>query len=358
MYSGTPGNRGGEMSASVEIANPLDDGRWNNRLASSPQNSFFHTSNWARVLHESYDYHPVYSVILENGSLLALIPLMEVNSILTGRRGVSLPFTDYCDPISNDQTHLQSAIDCLRRYGKEADWKYIEFRGDGYFTDKVPCYGYYYGHNLSLSQDGDYFKEIFRDSTWRNIRKSQRLGIRVEISTSLESLSEFYRLNCLTRRVHGLPPQPFYFFSKINEHILSKGLGLVILASYNQDYIAGAVFFHFGDRAYYKFGASNRKFQQLRANNLLMWEAIRWYSEKGYRELCFGRTNANATGLRQFKNGWGARERIIKYYRYDTHTNRFLGSSEPCRECGYSILSRVPLPLLKAAGRLMYRHMG
>jgi hypothetical protein len=174
----------------------------------------------------------------------------------------------------------------------------------------------------------------------------------------LDAMTEFYRLHCSTRRMHGLPPQPFSFFRNINEFIISENLGLVALASYKGEYISGAVYFHFDGRASYKFGASNRDYQDLRAANLVMWEAINRYIENGYRSFCFGRTNADASGLRQFKNGWGARERIIRYYRYDPAGKRFLGDSAPYREKGYGILTRMPLPLLRAAGRMLYRHMG
>ncbi len=346
------------MSASVVFINPLEDADWNDRLASSPGHSFFHTSNWAQVLHESYDYQPVYAAIIENGEFLALIPVMEVRSILTGRRGVSLPFTDYCEPISTGERHLLAAMDSLREYGKDAGWKYIEFRGDGYFGDNVPCFGYYYGHKLSVAKNAADLSADMRDSTRRNIKKARKSGVRVEIATSLEAMTAFYRLHVMTRRMHGLPPQPFSFFRNIHEYIISENLGLIILASYKEKYISGAVYFHFNDQAFYKYGASNRNYQELRASNLVMWEAINWYSAKGCRTFCFGRTDTDAAGLRQFKSGWGAEERTINYYRYAPGKERFLGTSEPSKERGYGILTKMPLPMLLLAGRVLYRHMG
>lgn len=358
MESVAPGHGCGKMSASVVIANPLEDADWNNRLALSPGHSFFHTSNWARVLHESYDYQPVYAAIIENGTLLAMVPVMEVKSRLTGRRGVSLPFTDYCEPIRTDERYLQAVLDNLREYGKDAGWKYIEFRGNNYFSDDVPSFGFYYGHTMSLAIDSARLSTNMRDSTRRNIKKAIKSGVRVEIATSMEAMTAFYQLHCLTRRMHGLPPQPFSFFRNIHEYIISENLGLIILASYKDQYISGSVYFHFNDQAVYKYGASDRNYQELRASNLVMWEAINWYSERDYRTICFGRTDTDAAGLRQFKNGWGAEERIINYYRYAPGKERFLGASEPSRERGYGIFTRMPISMLQLAGRMMYRHMG
>lgn len=91
--------------------------------------------------------------------------------------------------------------------------------------------------------------------------------------------------------------------------------------------IAGNVFFHFGKKALYKYGASDKNYQRLRANNLIMWEAIQWYCKNGYTHFCFGRTEPENDGLRQFKNGWGTREYDIRYYKYDLQRNEFIGES-------------------------------
>jgi len=50
---------------------------------------------------------------------------------------------------------------------------------------------------------------------------------------------------------------------------------MVVLASFDQENVAGAIYFHLGEKAVFKYGASDKKFQHLRANNLVMWEAIK-----------------------------------------------------------------------------------
>jgi hypothetical protein len=346
------------MNPRFEIINPLEYDRWNDLVISTPGCSFFHTSNWAKVLYESYGYKPVYFASIDGGKLSALVPCMDVRSILTGRRGVSLPFTDYCEPIVHDERELHAAMPCLTEYGKQANWKYIEFRGKNGFAGDVPYSLYYYGHILPLpGSDEDIFSG-FRDTTRRNIRKAEKTGVQVKISATRESLEEFYRLNCMTRKLHGLPPQPFYFFKNIYDHIISRDLGMIVLASYKEKHIAGAVFFHFGDQAVYKYGASDREYQELRANYLVMWEAIQWYSKGGYGTLCFGKTGADAAGLRQYKTGWGAKENIVKYYRYDLEKECFTGNCSAANDRYYKIFNKMPIPISKIAGLMLYRHVG
>lgn len=346
------------MSLSTKIINPLERPDWDDLVISAQDYSFFHSSNWARVLNDSYGYKPVYSVSMENGRLLALVPCMEVRSILTGKRGVSLPFTDSCNPVIISESRFRDSMDLLKEYGKGANWDYIEFRGGWYFSPDVPCSGYYLGHILPLQGGEEAIFSGFRDSTARNIRKAVKMGVNVELFTTRESMDEFRRLNCITRKLHGLPPQPDHFFDSVYEHVISKNHGMIVLASYNTRKIAGAVFFQFGDRAYYKYGASDRDYQELRANNLVMWEAIRWFSGRGFKTLCFGRTEPGASGLRQFKSGWGSSEQKIMYFRYDLAKERVIGDGSPVKERFYPIFHALPIPLLKIAGIVLYRHMG
>lgn len=342
----------------MNIVNPAHFEKWNEMLLESGKPSIFSSSSWARVLAESYGYEPKYFTIMKNGRLSTLVPVMDVRSFITGRRGVSLPFSDYCEPIFLNDSDKTEAMEAIKSYGKKAGWKFIEFRSADYFSSDVTCFQYYHGHTLQLSDNEEQLLSGMRDSTRRNIKKAERLGVKAESATSIDALENFYRLNCLTRKKHGLPPQPLIFFRKIHEHVLAKNLGFVILASHGGRYVAGAVFFHFGDQAVFKYGASDMNFQELRANNLVLWEAIRRYAEKGYKTFSMGRTEQGASGLRQFKNGWGGEEHLIRYFRFNLAQESFAGDCSPVRERYYRVFHLLPLPILKFSGKLLYRHMG
>ena len=345
----------------IEIINPLNYPGWDELVLSTNNYSFFHSSNWARVLHESYGYKPLYSTLIDTGRILALLPCMEIKSILTGNRAVSLPFTDYCEPIIEQGLSTEifrRLLNNLISYGKKASWNSIELRCQISLPQQVSPSYTCYGHTLDVSKKEDETFSAFRDSTKRNIRKAIKEGVKVEISNSLDSVKEFYRLNYLTRKDHGLPPQPFRFFEKVYEHVLSKDKGFVALSSYEDTYIAGAIYFHFGENAVYKYGASDRHYQHLRANNLVMWEAIKWYSQNGYKSLCFGRTEPENDGLLQYKRGWNAKERTINYYKYDIKKETFV--SEASRPSGgrKRIFQSMPIHLLRMTGSILYRHIG
>jgi hypothetical protein len=109
--------------------NSIEYQGWDDLLLTHPKTTFFHTAAWARVLTESYNYKPLYFAILESKRLLGLIPVMEIRSFLTGKRGVSLPFTDECQPLGEDGVRFRHLPEHLTTFGKEAGWKHLEFRG-------------------------------------------------------------------------------------------------------------------------------------------------------------------------------------------------------------------------------------
>mgnify|MGYP006311918037 CR=1 FL=1 len=143
-------------------------------------------------------------------------------------------------------------------------------------------------------------------------------------------------------------------------HIISKNKGCVFLASANGQNIAGSLFFHYKDKAYYKYGAFDKSFQSLRPFNLVMWEAIKWYADNKYKTMCFGRTETDNTGLLQFKTGWGTLQETIEYYTYSFPQKAFISKEAVPSPLAplTSITSHLPVFLLRAAGSLLYKHIG
>jgi hypothetical protein len=89
-----------------------------------------------------------------------------------------------------------------------------------------------------------------------------------------------------------------------------------------------------------------------------MWEAIKWYCQNGYKSFCFGKTEPEHKGLLQFKNGWGTKEHIIKYYKYDLRNDVFINGDSLVTGVHNKVFSKTPVPLLKIVGTLFYRYMG
>jgi len=342
----------------VQIIDPISYAGWDDMLLKTPGASFFHSSHWTRVLNQSYGYKPLYFSEIKGNRLITLIPVMEVRSVLTGRRGVSLPFTDYCDLIINGDGSFQEAMDQVIEHGKKARWKSIEMRCGDALSQDISLSSFYYGHILYLSESEEGLFRKFRKGTKSSANRAIREGVKATVCCSWKAMEEFYRLQCITRKEHGLPPQPFSFFKNIYENIISQHRGIVVLASYNETIIAGAVYFHFNGSAIYKYAASNKAYQKVSANNLIMWEAIKWYSRSEYKSLYFGRTEPENKGLLQFKSGWGAKEYKISYFKYDLKRNSYVKDRSNLRGLHNKVFEKMPIPFLRLTGSLLYKHVG
>jgi hypothetical protein len=345
------------MDARVKAIDPLRFPGWDEWVQTFNGHNIFHSRSWARVLARSYGYQPHYLVLYRNGAPQAAWPMLQTQSAWAGRKGVSLPFSDHCAPLVSDEKDFNDLFDEIVSHARRHKWKSIEFRAGERFFKPFPVVANYNLHQLTLSPDEKEMLSRFRSSNRRNIKKAIKAQIDITIEASLEALREFYSLNCLTRQHHGLPPQPFKFFKNIYRYIIKKKMGIVVLARHQDRPIAGAVYFHFGETATYKYGASHRKYLAQRPNNLVMWEAIKWYASLGYKYFDFGRSEPDNKGLNQFKNSWGTTASTIAYYRYDPVRQTFLEKEDALPPFIHHVFRRMPVPVLRILGSMAYRHM-
>ncbi len=340
----------------LEIINPFSEKKWNNEIDNFAKASIFYSRNWARVLAESYGYEPAFFLSRVGRKIEFFLPVMEVNSQLTGRRGIALPFTDFCAPLAANNPLFEQAFYSIAEYARRKKWKYLELRGGEQFLSSQPSSLTYFNHRLNLSDENQMFKNLSQGHR-RNIKKALKNNLEIRFEISRASIEHFYRLNCLTRKKHGLPPQPKSFFHNFFKYLVAEGFATIVTARHREKIVAAAIFLHSYDKIIYKYGASHPKFLDLRANHLVMWETIKYFSEKNYHIFEFGKTEISNQGLRRFKLGFGAEEEKINYYKFLPDKNEFITEENP--ESGWytSIFRALPIPVLKLIGRILYRHV-
>ena len=341
----------------ANIVDPTSDADWDRLVTSHPDSSFFHSAAWARVLCKTYGHKPMSLLFCQSGEPTALVPLLEVSSPFTGRRGVSLPFTDFCDPLFFRRCDSNTVLKLLGELARSRRWRHFEIRAGSAVPFRVTPSLTFYGHRLDLQSGPEALFAAFSGSVRRAIRKAQRSDVTIEIQQSEKSIREFYGMHSRTRRRHGLPPQPISFFLNILNLIIKPGSGFIVLAKQGDRSAAGAIFVHKGNKAVFKFGASDERLTHLRPNNLIFWEAIKLLVEQGFEELHFGRTSLGNEGLRRFKLSWGATEQLISYFRFDTGSNECIVIRDRASGFHNNIFARLPLTLNRLMGRLIYPHL-
>jgi hypothetical protein len=351
--------RSSELSAPArpEVVDPLQYPDWDTLVAAHERAGVVHGTGWARVLQSTYGHRPHYICRFEGRQLAGLLAIMEVSSRWTGRRGVSLPFMDFCPALKAEGQDLGPLYEAAMELGRERRWRYLECRSaGGGWAGAWPSLTFH-GHVIDLAPGAEGLFNRLDSTVRRGIRKAEAAGLRVEFSGSLEAVRTFYGLHCRTRRRHGLPPQPLRFFENIQRHVLEGGRGLVATVRRREQPLAAAVFFCDGRRALYKYGASDYAFQQLRPNHLLMWAALRHCAAGGLLQLHLGRTSLGNEGLRRFKLSLGASEETVAYCRYDFSAGRFVRDADRAEGWFNRVFALLPLPLLRLAGRILYPHL-
>ena len=340
--------------------NPLQDPRWAEFVQRHPRASVFHTSGWLDALQRSYGYTPVvFTTSAPEAELSNGVVLCEVRSWLTGRRLVSLPFSDHCDPLVEDTDQLATIYRYLEGERQKNGWRYLELRPRlstpqeyGFCAWKQFCF-----HLLDLRPEVDVlFRSFHRDSIQRKIRRAERENLAWKEGRSEELLRAFYHLLLLTRRRHQLPPQPFVWFCNLAA-CLGPSMKIRIASRKGQP-IAGIVTVSHRDTMVYKYGASDAAFHSVGGTHFLFWKAIQKARAQGCVALDLGRSDLEHEGLLTFKDRWGAARSAVTYWRNPAANP----ASSPWR--GYvidrakQVLGRAPNGFRVAAGRLLYKHVG
>ncbi len=338
------------------LLDPSDEA-WAGFAASNTQANIFHHPAWTGVLAECYGYRPfVFAVCDSSGMVQAGIPMMEVNSRLTGRRWVSLPFSDHCAPLFGDVRALERLVEQLVRLSQEREAPRIELRWSLPGHAALHPQSHHVLHTLELDADPEILPQRFHRSQWQNVRNAEKKGVHIEWGGQLDQLRTFYHLQCLTRRRHGLPVQPWKFFELLWWTLIRQERGFLLLAHAGNRCLAGGIFLHWQQTLTYKYAASTEERREFRPNHLLTWTAMRWGCENGLSKFDFGRSRVEDVGLRAFKHRWGAEETPLAYSALPAvpdgpMAGKLMGVMR-------AVIRASPVLVCRAAGELLYRHFG
>jgi lipid II:glycine glycyltransferase (peptidoglycan interpeptide bridge formation enzyme) len=353
----------GTKKMNIHVIDPISDSRWDEFVDSQENSTIFHTSAWIRVIHESYGYTS-YFYVLENeaGQIKAAIPCYLVRSRLTGKRLVSLPFSDYCWPLGHDLTDIKLLLDALKEQVDSKVASYLEIRGWQGEEDPTQLglakRDYHLIYLLDLESGCDIAMTRMHQSVRRGIKQAEKRGVTVRITRDEADLDSFYRINVATRKKLGVFPQPYSFFKSLFRNVISKDLGFMMLAEWEGKIIAGVVFLTYKNTIYYKFNASDEKHLQKRPNHLAIWHAVRYACDNNFKHCDFGRCSPEEEGLRTFKSRWGTEEIKVPYYYYPAIKGFTTVSESSTKYRMMRLFSHtVPKFLFRMVGSFMYKHV-
>ncbi len=328
-------------------------------MENHPKASVFHTSDWLRALHSAYGYDCSALCTVSSGERLSgALVYCCVKSWLTGRRFVSLPFSDHCEPLIQDGEELETLLAYLSSRVRDEHWDYLELRPVTEVASRsrsVEKSLSYLLHTVDLSKPEEaLFSSFHKDCVQRKIRRAERERLTYAAGNTEELLMSFYRLFLITRRRHHLPPQHHSWFRH-----LSRAFGDKLqfrVASQNGQPVASIMTLKQGDTITYKYGCSDPSRSNLGGTALLFWRAIEEAKREGLTRFDLGRSEPQNTGLVTFKEHWAGERSELNYCRFsDRRGQGRTNWSKPLLE---KMVPLMPDWSLVTAGKLLYRHIG
>jgi len=347
------------------LIEPLRDARWEGFIREHPRSSVFHSSPWLTALSQTYGYQPVaYTTSPVDQDLHNAIVFCRVESWLTGRRLVSLPFSDHCEPLLDDEEDAQSLATAIEKDAQREGWRYVEMRPlqplDFAISMNCSTVDYTF-HELDLAPDiNTLFRNCHKDSTQRKIRRAEREPLNYREGSSEELLDYFYELFTITRKRHRIPPPPRKWFLNLMNCF---GGALKIRVAFKGDkHVAAIITIRHKDTLVYKYGGCDTRFTNLGSMHFLLWKSIQEAKALGLRSFDFGRSDEDQPGLIVFKSRWGSERSTLTYARYS-----FSQGSKPLfdlfsfvrkSKTAKFVVSRLPLTILSRIGSAVYCHVG
>ena len=341
---------------------PLQDPRWPALVEKHPLASVYHTRGWLEAIHRTYGFRPTaYTSSAPSSELSNGLVFCRIRGLLSGSGLVSLPYSDHCEPLCESPEELDFLMGCLQAEMDHREWKYLEMRPIRWnLNRRGERAGFrplktYVLRRLDLRPSVDDMFRRLHESHQRRIQSAEHSGLVVECGQSEKLLINFYRLMALAQQRHQLPLQSFEWFRNLGD-CLGESLEIRVVSRAEVS-IAAGILLRFRDTVVGKYSCSDARYDNLGAASYLLWSEMLDAKSKGILEFDLGRMAHSNPGLAQPEDEWGGNQAELVYWRYPTPRFAFLdGSAAP--RVGKSLFEFLSQPLRKAAGRVLYPHLG
>lgn len=276
----------------------------------------FHSPAWLKALNATYNFDIKALILLDDeGEPRSGLVYSRIEDMMA-RRIVSLPFSDFCDPLVHDRTDWDLLISSLS--AEDCQVKMRCLHNDFPINDpRLTLVSRAKWHCINLQRNTtDLWLEL-SGAARRAIKKAERQGITIRLAANKVELRAFFLLHLKLRKYkYSLLAQPYHFFENIWDNFIPQGHGALMLAIYEDQIIGGVFFLEWQNKLYYKFNASDQHQLNHRPNDLIVWTGIQYGQARGYEYLDFGLSNWDQEGLLQFKRKFATKEGIISYLQY------------------------------------------
>jgi hypothetical protein len=287
------------LTSTSSLVDPCTDTGW--AELARRHSTLFTSPPWLRAISTAFDIPVLGQLTSINGAPIQAIAFANIKDP-GGRRRVSLPFSDFCDPFYE---------------GDAFDWSHV---GTDIIDDTIPyairlrrtpgsnpgdrlsATETYAWHEIDLSRPSAEIWSSLASNARQGIRKAGRDGAVAVVAPGAHDVDEFRRLHVrLRREKYTMLAQPPEFFHAVCEQFAPDDLAVVSVRT-RGEMVGAILLLRWGNVAYYKFNASTRDGVAIHANDLCMWTAMEYARDAwGCRALDLGLSDVDQPGLLRYK---------------------------------------------------------
>ena len=307
----------------IEVLDKSRYEEYENFLLSQEHSLFYHSAKYKEFLEDLLGCESRYLLAYDNNKIVAALPLMIKNGSL-GKVVNSLPYYGSNGGIicqSNDnQSEILAAFEkslSLIDYAsltlvsspfEDSISMLIATVTDQRISQITPL-------DPSAENYSEYIFSIIEGSTRRNIKKAQKLQVKVVVRNeeAINFLEQAHNENMVV--IGGKAKSPL-FFERITKYFLSNADYKIYVAELNGTPIAALLVFFYNKTVEYFTPVIKNEFRDYQPLAVIVLEAMKDAMKENYKYWNWGGTWLTQSGVYQFKKKWGAVERLYNYSTY------------------------------------------
>ena len=272
------------MAISIEHLQSEQHSLWDDFVTTCSEATFFHQAGWKNVIERAFGHKTHYLFAKDQEGIKAILPLVEVKSMLFGHALVSTPFCVYGGVASMSHDATEALLEAAKDLSEDLQVDYLELRHKEAKTDNWP----------NKSVHATFRKELDTndEENLLAMKRKQRAVIRQSLKNEPETqldcdMKLFYQMYSESVRNLGTPVFSMGFFKLLKEEFREQ---CEVLSISNDGKPTSALMsFFFKDEVLPYYAGSIPESRQLKSMDFMYWDQMCRANKDGIRVYDFGR---------------------------------------------------------------------
>lgn len=330
-----------------------------------PQGSAYHLHAWRQAVQDAYGYPGRVLVLHDSaGKLAGMLPLCEVALPLGRPRWISLPFCDVGGPLADTPEiaarltgyAAQSlAAEGVRKMQLRCSSAQAAPEDDSLAGKKIRML-------LPLPDSAEQLMASYPPKLRSQIRKAEKNGLTVSISTDARDLHNFYDVYSQNMRRLGSPPHGCDLFEAMLRRYGASNEIFLTLVRKEHTVVGAGLVLRCGSKAVIPWASTLAEYNPLAPNMLLYWGLQAHLCGAGVTRFDFGRSTYGE-GTYKFKRQWGAEPWPLDWQQWTAQgmapppPATVDSGASPARAAVASVWQKLPLALTNSLGPRLRRYI-